>query len=87
MASTVETVLFDLKHYKSFLGPLTTVSDPYISSMYTFQAFTQSVIHSIEANQSGTLELAQNETLKQLYTDFLRSTSLPSSDHGSKTRP
>ncbi|KAI4957917.1 hypothetical protein J4E86_005057 [Alternaria arbusti] len=67
---SVETLLFDLRHHKSFVTPLTNLSDPYIQSMQTVQTFTTSLIQSLEANNTAVVELAQDNTLQDLYADF-----------------
>ena len=38
--------------------------------MQTFQTFTTSLIHALEANQSAVIELAQKNTLQDLHADF-----------------
>jgi len=68
--SSIETILFDLRHHKSFITPLTPLSDPYIHSMQTFQTFTTSLIQSLEANNPAVVELVQNDTLQELYSNF-----------------
>ena len=67
---SIETILFDLRHHKSFITPLANLSDPYIQSMQTFQTFTTSLIQSLEAKNPAVVELAQNDTLQDLYSDF-----------------
>jgi hypothetical protein len=70
MTSPIETLLFDLKHHKSFITLLTDLSDPYTQSMHTFQTFTNAIIRSLEASEPTVLALAKDQTLHHLYTGF-----------------
>jgi hypothetical protein len=70
MTSTIDTLLWDLRHKKSFIDPPIETSEPYVQSMQGFQTFTHSIIHALEAAEPATIALAESNTLQDLYTDL-----------------